>query len=234
MSNLCNEKTTIDNTNRTGGKMPEQSVILNFRDASRSISTIKPDKVFRASSLTVCQDNNAALNELRQNGIKTVIDLRAKREVQKNTYSDSFQCEYNCINIPLDPWNQPEWFVQEVNTIYSNLSNAEKAYYFFIKCCQDEIKQVLETISKSEGTIAIHCVAGKDRTGLIVILIGMLLGSSYKELLSDYLESQQDTDEKKFRIFYDYIISKGGIQEYLYHCGVSKDVIDTLKLKLGK
>lgn len=127
MSNLCNEKTVIDNTNCTGRKMPVQSIILNFRDASKNISQIKPDKLFRASSLTAYQDNNAALIQLRQSGIKTIIDLRAKREVQKNPYSGSFQGEFNCINIPLDPWNQPEWFIEEAKTIYSGHRGRSRA-----------------------------------------------------------------------------------------------------------
>ncbi|NOQ28116.1 MAG: hypothetical protein GQ564_22360 [Bacteroidales bacterium] len=234
MPNLCNEKALTDNMNRPDCKISEQSIILNFRDVSRGISAIKPNTVFRTSSLTEYQDDNTALNELRKIGIRTVIDLRAEREVQMNPYSDSFQSEFDCINIPLDPWSQPEWFVAETSTIYCDLSNAEKAYYFFIKCCQNQIKIIFEFIANTEDSTAIHCVAGKDRAGLIIILIGMLLGSNYKELLADYLESEQDTDENKFRIFYDYVVDVGGIHKYLYHCGISKDIISNLKLKLAK
>lgn len=230
---MCNEEAVVDSSNCPNINL-EQPIILNFRDASKCVSTIKSKFIFRTSSLTKYQNDNSALSILRNNKIKTVIDLRAEREVNADSYSEPFVHEFHCVNFPLDPWNQPEWFVEETKTIYSGLSNAEKAYYFFIKCCQQQIRAILETISVSEYPVAIHCVAGKDRTGLITILIGMLLGSGYEELLVDYLQSEQDTDEYKFRIFYDYIMDVGGIEEYLSHCGMSKDVITTLKQKLGK
>ncbi|WP_066631088.1 tyrosine-protein phosphatase [Labilibacter marinus] len=230
---MYNEKAALDSVNSPSTYI-EQPIIPNFRDASKYVSTIKPKMIFRTSSLTKYQDVSSALGVIRSNKIKTVIDLRAEREVNADSYSESFSHEFYCINFPLDPWNQPEWFVEETKTIYSNFSNAEKAYYFFIKCCQYQIRAVLETISVSEYPVAIHCVAGKDRTGLITILIGMLVGSGYEELLVDYLQSEQDTDEYKFRIFYDYIMGVGGIEEYLSHSGISKDVITTLKQKLGK
>ncbi len=225
---MCDEKTIVNNAEKT------QPIILNFRDVSKCISTIKPNYLFRTSSITEYQNENSALNVLRDNKIKTIIDLRAEREVIADSYSDTFICEFHYINFPLDPWNQPKWFIEETNTIYSELSNAEKAYYFFIKCCKNQIKAILETISESQYPIAIHCVAGKDRTGLIAILIGMLLGSSYEELLADYLQSKQDTDENKFRIFYDFINDVGGIEKYLHHCGMGKNAITILKQKLGK
>lgn len=234
MPNMCNEKAITGNTNRFSSGLSAESVILNFRDVSKGLSTLKTNTVFRTSSLVEYQDDIRALNELRQNGIRTVIDLRSKREVKLNPYSDSFLREFVCVNIPFDPWKQPEWFVRETNSTYYDLSNAEKAYHFFIRCCQNQIKLVFETIGKIEDSMAIHCAAGKDRTGLITFLIGMLLGSGYWELLADYLASEQDTDESKFRIFYDHVSGIGGINAYLSHCGISVDVINALKQKLGK
>ncbi|MGQ1783847.1 tyrosine-protein phosphatase [Saccharicrinis sp. GN24d3] len=228
MSSMCNEKAVVNNADKA------QPGILNFRDVSKCISTIKPKYLFRTSSITEYQNDDSALDVLRNNKIKTIIDLRAEREVIADSYSDAFIREFHCINFPLDPWNQPEWFIEETNTIYSGLSNPEKAYYFFIKCCQNQIMAILETISESQYPIAVHCVAGKDRTGLIAILIGMLLCSPYEELLTDYLQSEQDTDENKFRIFYDFINDVGGIEKYLHHCGMGRNAITTLKQKLGK
>jgi protein tyrosine/serine phosphatase len=234
MPDMCNEKTIIKHMNHNLGNNTAHPILRNFRDVSQMVSTVKANIIFISSSLTDYQNNNIALDVLRTNQVQTVIDLRAEREVILDPYSEFFLKKFNCINIPLDPWNQPEWFIHETNTLYCNCSNAEKAYYYFIKCCQAEIKAIFETIAKSKDAVALHCVSGKDRSGLIVILLGMLVDSSYKELLSDYLVSEQDTDKKKFNIFYNHIISCGGIIEYLRNCNISQVTLNSLKLKFKR
>ena len=205
--------------------------LWNFRDLSKNNSQIKPNLIYRTSSLTSYQNEKYLLPYLAEKNIKIIIDLRAGNEIAKRPYENEFISKFNYVKAHLDPWIQPEWFKNELD---DSLSNEDKAYYFFLKACKKELKLVFETILKSNNAIAIHCFAGKDRTGLVIMLISMLTNTSYNELLNDYLESEIDTTERKFKIYYDYIINFGGIERYLKSCELSDKQINKLKNKLRK
>ncbi len=208
----------------------KRDFLWNFRDLAKHNTKIKSNKVFRTSSLTTFQDEEFILPLLNNENITTIIDLRADHEINKRPYKNEFIENFNYVKMPLDPWNQPEWFKKELD---DSLSNEDKAYYFFLKACKKEIKTIFETILNTNGTVVIHCVAGKDRTGLIAMLISMLTGAAYQELLNDYLATEMDTTERKFRIYYDYIINYGGINEYLKSCGIFETQIFELKKQLA-
>jgi len=204
--------------------------IENFRDIAKYNTTIKKGIIYRTVSFTKYEYKKIEDFILRLN-IKTIIDLRAEQEILERKYDNKFISKFNYVKAHFDPWNQPEWFKKSLD---DTLSNEDKAYYFFLKACKQEMKLVFETILNSNNTIAIHCVAGKDRTGLIIMLISMLTGASYNELLNDYLASEMDTTERKFKIYYDYVINFGGIEEYLKSCNLTDNQINDLKNKLIK
>jgi len=209
----------------------KRDYLWNFRDLSKNNSQIKENLIYRTSSLTSYQYEEYLLPYLAEKNIKIIIDLRADHEIAKRPYKNEFISKFNYVKAHLDPWSQPEWFKKELD---DSLSNEDKAYYFFLKACKKEMKLVFETILKSDNALAIHCLAGKDRTGLIIMLISMLTDASYNELLNDYLASEIDTTERKFKIYYDYIINFGGIERYLKSCELSDKQIDELKNKLRK
>lgn len=57
----------------------------------------------------------------------------------------------------------------------------------------DEMKRkvadLLRTMSSHEGPYFMHCALGKDRTGFVSLLLEMLAGASYQEMLDDYMLS---------------------------------------------
>lgn len=204
--------------------------ILNFRDLAKFNKFVISEMIFRASTLTLYQDTEWFNNFLKKRNIKTIIDLRAKREINENSYHKDFIENYNYQIASFDPWNQPNWFKETEH--YG--TDTEIAYRFFVKACKQEVKLVFNTILYSKGAIIIHCVAGKDRTGFIIMLLNMLTETPYSIMLKDYLASEMDTTEKKFRIYYDIIMEQGGINNYLQSCNVSKDDLINIKAKLCK
>lgn len=201
----------------------------NFRDANAFNPKIKNQLIYRTSALALFQNTEELNVLLRENNIKTIIDLRADREMEAISYSDEILNQVKYVKAQFDPWDQPEWFKEKHN----EGSNHEIAYRFFAMGCKDAVKKTLETILEEEtGAIAIHCHAGKDRTGIIFSLLHLLLESPKTNLNTDYLTSEMDVSLDKLKIALDVVESEGGIIKYLMSCGLTEIQIGNLKRKL--
>ena len=114
---------------------------------------------------------------------------------------------------------------------------------------QDEIGQVLQVMAEARNyPLMIHCTQGKDRTGLSVMLLLLLLGAPLHAIAADYLASESELrPEKESRMreiseiglgedfagcppdfvaqVSDHINGTyGGLQAYLKRIGVDKTV----------
>lgn len=76
---------------------------LNFRDLSKFHNTAVKDKIFRTSSLTFYDKEKFFLELLHQKNIKTIIDLRADREVNESYYSQDTIQKIHYVRSPFDP-----------------------------------------------------------------------------------------------------------------------------------
>jgi len=203
----------------------------NFRDIAKFNPLVKKGVIFRTSSFTFYQENPFTLAAfLKENGITDIIDLRAEREVEESSYKKDFIQNFNYHHLAFDPWNQPKWFRDTEH--YG--TNEEIAYRYFAKACKTQTGKIFQTILKAKGAVAIHCFAGKDRTGFIIMLIHLLIGTPYHIILKDYLASELDTTENKLKIYYENIEKEGGIVNYLKSCELSDLEINKLKNKLRK
>ncbi|WP_405293752.1 tyrosine-protein phosphatase [Algibacter sp. Ld11] len=207
----------------------ERDFFWNFRDANAFNTKMKNQLVYRTSALALFQNTEELNVLLRDNNIKTIIDLRADREIETISYSDEVLGQVKYVKAQFDPWDQPKWFKEKHN----EGSNHEIAYRFFAMGCKDSIKKIFETILEEEtGAIAIHCHAGKDRTGIIFSLLHLLLGSPLDNLNTDYLTSEMDVSLDKLKIALDVVENEGDIVKYLMSCGLTEKQIEALKRKL--
>ncbi len=200
----------------------------NFRDISKFNPKIRSGFIYRSSAFCLVQKEHMLIKMLDEHNIKTIIDLRAKREIEENSYSKSLKSKYNIVHAFFDPWNQS---IEFQNT-YNTGTNIEIAYKFFAIECKRSIKKIVEMILNSKNAVGIHCHAGKDRTGIVITLFHLLVRANKEEIFFDYLASEMDTKKEYLQIILDIIEETGGIEKYFNTCGLSEHQINELKFKL--
>jgi protein-tyrosine phosphatase len=120
--------------------------------------------------------------------------------------------------------------------------------------CKREVKQVFDVLTDERSwPVLVHCTQGKDRTGLIVMLVLFLLGADQTAIDEDYRLSESELlPEREQRMkeirsiglteqfavcppdvvssVHSHIKEKYGTTEkYLEYTGVSKEAVDRLK-----
>lgn len=120
-----------------------------------------------------------------------------------------------------------------------------------------EIKQVFDVLAIPESyPVLVHCTQGKDRTGLIVMLVLLLCGVDNKAITEDYLKSERDlqpeSEERMKEIasigldesfarcpsnFIDEIVAflnseYGSVEKYMSGIGVSQTQVDSIRALL--
>ncbi len=203
--------------------------LWNFRDISTHNSKIKSGRIYRTATMTLFQNENRFDELLNAKQIKTVIDLRADKEIEELPYYEQTLSKFKYIKAQLDPWNQPEWFKEK----HHQGTNEEIAYRFFAIGCNDQIKNAMEAIINEElGSVAVHCFAGKDRTGIFISMLHLLADTPIEIIYADYLASEVDVKISRLNLVLDIINDKGGIEPYLLSCGLTDNQISKLKQKL--
>ncbi|EOA80787.1 uncharacterized protein SETTUDRAFT_44680 [Exserohilum turcica Et28A] len=123
--------------------------------------------------------------------------------------------------------------------------------------CTYEVRQVFNVLAKEENwPLLVHCTQGKDRTGLVVMLILLLLHVDLRVIDDDYRLSEPElAPEMEERLqemgaiglseqfavcpsdlvpsVNSHIVDKyGGVEQYLEKAGVSKEQVDFVRRKL--
>lgn len=124
---------------------------------------------------------------------------------------------------------------------------------------REEIKQAFEVLSNPAlYPVLVHCTQGKDRTGLIILLVLALCGVSTEAIERDYRLSERELEgEMDFRlrelremglpasfarcpkdwvrvVIGEFLQEYGGVEKYLEGCGVSEAQFESVRKILVK
>ncbi|HEY9733027.1 MAG TPA: tyrosine-protein phosphatase [Drouetiella sp.] len=188
------------------------------------------------------QLNASGVAQMQEYGISTIIDMRDSRE--RN--ADLEYAGVRRLHVPLEDQSDEE-FWQEWRAF-----NCTPLYYKpFLEHCPERVMSVFAAIAEAgPGGIVFHCGAGRDRTGLISMLLLRLVGVTPAEVWGDYLLSQNNLkplnrvkEEQaiaaafvKFETDVEttlYALSKDlDVRKYLSDCGISDAQIERIKARL--
>jgi protein-tyrosine phosphatase len=167
--------------------------VRNFRD----IGGIPVNGNFRIiegvfyRSATVDHISREDATKLRDLNIRTIIDLRAPKEVKRNRRSIDHSVT---LSMPLDFQQttrdrlRPYLYKKGTEEILADISN--QLYLDILDAAAPVFRQLIELLLSGENTpLLIHCQAGKDRTGIMTALLLLALGAEREWIVSDFLKS---------------------------------------------
>jgi len=118
---------------------------------------------------------------LEDYGLKTIIDLRSSEELKHRPSPYLNHPHVNYHNVSLFENASP----LVIDTL--PMDALKSMYIEMMLSRQDRIKEVLTLIANAkEGTILFHCAAGKDRTGVISMLLLGLVKVPNRDIVSNY------------------------------------------------
>lgn len=225
----------------------------NVRDlggyTTKDGKTTKNHVFLRGDSLNGLTKEDRAF--LDQYGVRFVIDVRSKKEtILKPDHIDKKNMK--SINVPL--------FDQIQSTLLKGKmpDSMSEMYIGLVEESKSGLKEIFERMAQEEGVVLYHCTAGKDRTGIITMVVLRLAGVDDATILADYAISEVNMKETFNRQsemvkaagvqvpeyvfeskpeFMQKLIEHmdqayGSIENYLKDIGLSEEMIEQLKNKI--
>ena len=223
--------------------------LFNVRDIGGYITSsgqiVREHKIIRGTGMgTLTREE---FQQLKDDGIHTIIDLRNPDEVLKHGHP--------CLTYPGMVCYHVDIIGSFENMHAKNYSELTELYIDIVNDSKDKIRELFKLISEHiTNGLYINCTAGKDRTGITIAFILKLCGVRDKEIIDNYAESYEnnlprykdvDHSGKMAVYFYSepqylvklfaYIKSKyGSVKEYLLSVGVTQQEINHIVKTLVK
>jgi protein-tyrosine phosphatase len=168
--------------------------LANARDLGgirRSATGPTPRGVFfRSESLD--QTTPVGWNQLFAAGIRTVVDLRQPAERARDTVLRPKWMTTICVD--LDGLENTVFWAD-----YWDNGLAGTALYYLphLAAMPERTGAVLTALATAPpGGVLFHCRAGRDRTGLIAMVLLALVGADPEQIVDDYLETVRRADQR--------------------------------------
>lgn len=165
--------------------------IQNFRDLGgyKSIEAGKDTRwgmIYRSAQIDSVSP--CSRQELKNIGIRTIIDLRSEGE--RHNYPQLHDNDFKIVNIPI-PTGNMEHILRGIrigkiktDTIYKLVERMNRE---LITNYRKEFKAIFTVLlNRNNYPVAIHCTSGKGRTGVVSALVLAALGVNEEVIMRDY------------------------------------------------
>ena len=238
---------------------------LNVRDLgglpTRDGGETRLGSIVRADSVRQLSDEG--WEALVAHGIRTVVDLRGDDERAEDPPAE---LPVEVVHVPFFEANDAEWHEirRELDAAVAAAPDVPTAtrdvYMIFLERFRDNVAAAVRAVAAApEGGLVIHCVGGKDRTGLLTAFLLHLAGVEDEEVAADYALSEErlrprherwfaaaESDEELERlqriaqtpaasmvgVFAELERRHGGVEGYLRDAGVADEEIERLRTRL--
>ncbi len=230
----------------------EFPALLNARDLG-GLPTLDGGRT-RTRSLLRADDlvqlTPAGVAALDAYGVETVLDLRWPEEAARHPSPVPLalpRVRYQRVSLLTN--TEDEWRLRSRDVVKELWKCAA------LECTGRELKQVLQVIAgATPGPLLFHCLAGKDRTGLVAALLLALADATPAAIARDYAQSAQDLREGYLKRYpeadrarilealrcpeegaynmLEFLDAAGGVHAYLEKLGLTPQEIAALRARL--
>ena len=217
--------------------------------------------VVRADSVRLLSDDG--WRALVDHGVRTVIDLRGEHEREEDPAAE---LPVEVVHVPFMEASDAEWeeIAEELEAATAaapdDATSTRDAYLIFLERFKDNVAASLRAVAQApEGGVVIHCVGGKDRTGLLTAFLLHLAGVDEQTIALDYALSEerlrerheawfeaaesedelqrlrriaQTPSESMLGVFAELERRYGGVEAYLREAGVSDEELELVRARL--
>ncbi len=210
--------------------------IANFRDLGGYFckgGVTKWGVFFRSTSLHKAVKEDLAIME--QVGISRILDLRYPQERKEMPDVPVKGAEWLGISllgtIPVEKL--------QVNDKEEDTRTLINMYRQIIASSRTEIRDSVKAMIDAKGPALFHCAAGKDRTGILAMLLLGAVGVSQEDIIADYEISHHyirsftsdisgSHGSNMYKLLNEISEQWGSVAGFLMECGISMDELSLL------
>ena len=116
---------------------------------------------------------------LKEQGVTTLVDLRAKEEVLRKPCCLQDHPDFRYVHLPVTGGGNTPASREHLHAVYAGMIDGQ-------------MDRILETILTAPGGVMYFCTAGKDRTGVVSALLLRRLGYPDDVIIRDYMLSKDN------------------------------------------
>ena len=149
-------------------------------------ATTQHGRIVRADNLRKLSDRGR--KALLEHGVARVLDLRFPEELAEDPEGD---LPVEVVHVSLFGDNRTPAWQAEQNAAMDGAATAEEylvwSYGAFLDRYRDKFAAAVQAIADApEGAVVVHCLGGKDRTGLITALLLRVAGVPVEAVAEEY------------------------------------------------
>jgi protein-tyrosine phosphatase len=124
---------------------------------------------------------------LAEHGVQRIVDLRWPEELAEDQPRD---VEIEVVHVSVLGEEYDAEYVKELDAHLASVDDVADHYAWsyvdFLERYRDRFGTALAAVADAQGTVVVHCMGGKDRTGIVSALMLRLAGVPYDAIGEDY------------------------------------------------
>ena len=198
----------------------------------------------------------AGWQQMYDDGVRTVIDLRASRERRQRDTDPEVPHDVKArIDVVHCPTEDPDH--GDFARLFGPYLKEPGQYAEYLTLFADKIADVFKAIAAAPAKVVVHCSAGRDRSGVIALMLQRLAGLDDAEIVRGYELAARGINERhrthgaphahdpyleqadlaalleRRRAAIEVFLGELDVQGYLRASGVTDSEIAVLKMKLA-